>query len=190
LEAASDLAAAITARGKADASVIEFDNQAEAAGWKKAVTAFSGDGDQYARWVMLKKLAPSFQQMMVNTADSPIMDIFKQFSEVQGTPTGGGVAGQVGPIVAPVASKPTLEPDAVVPPVAPSTAAESPVAPSTAAESPVAPSTAAESPVASGPAGTAAEAAGPPPAEATPEAAADSPSKPAPGEARETGGQP
>lgn len=92
LEAASDLAAAIAARGKADASVIEFDNQAEAAGWKKAVTAFSGNGDQYARWVMLKKLAPSFRQMMVNTADSPIMDIFKQFSEVPPAAVAGDVA--------------------------------------------------------------------------------------------------
>ncbi|MCO6459230.1 MAG: band 7 protein [Pirellulaceae bacterium] len=89
LQAAEDLAAAVTARGKADADVIEFQNQAEAAGWKKAVSAFSGDGDQYARWVMLKKLAPSFQQMMVNTADSPLMDIFRQFSE---PPAGARVA--------------------------------------------------------------------------------------------------
>jgi hypothetical protein len=81
LQAAADEAAAVLARGEAAAAVIEFDNQAEAAGWKKAVAAFSGDGDEYARWVMLKKLAPSYRRMMVNTADSPIMDIFRSYSD-------------------------------------------------------------------------------------------------------------
>ncbi len=80
LKAAEDEAAAIASRGKAAADVIQFDNQAEAAGWKKAVEAYSGDGDEYARWVMLKKLAPSFQRMMVNTADSPMMEIFKSYN--------------------------------------------------------------------------------------------------------------
>ena len=80
LKAAKDMAAAALARGKASADVIEFDNQAEAAGWKKSVEAFGGDGDKLARWVMLKKLAPAFKQMMVNTADSPFMDIFDSFN--------------------------------------------------------------------------------------------------------------
>lgn len=80
LKAAQDMAAATMARGKAVADVIVFDNQAEAAGWKKSVEAFGGDGDQFARWVLLKKLAPAFQSMMINTADSPIMDIFNSFN--------------------------------------------------------------------------------------------------------------
>ena len=80
LKAAQDLAAAVMARGKAEADVIRFNNEAEAAGWKKAVAAFGGDGNEYARWVMLKKLAPSYRKMMVNTANSPIMDIFKQYN--------------------------------------------------------------------------------------------------------------
>ncbi len=79
LEAAADLAAAIKAKGEATAEVIKFENAAEAAGWKRAVEAFSNDGDAYARWVMLRKMAPSYRQMMVNTADSPIMEIFKQY---------------------------------------------------------------------------------------------------------------
>ena len=81
LQAAQDQASAIMARGKASAEVIRFENQAEAAGWKKAVEAYAGDGDAYARWVLLKKLAPAFQRMMVNTADSPLMDIFKTYGE-------------------------------------------------------------------------------------------------------------
>ncbi len=80
LAAAQDEALAITARGEAAAEVINFENEAEAAGWQKSVEAYDGSGDEFARWVMLKKLAPSFRQMMVNTADSPLMDIFNEFN--------------------------------------------------------------------------------------------------------------
>ena len=80
LAAAEDQAQAITALGKAAAEVINYENEAEAAGWQKSVDAYDGDGDQYAKWVMLRKMAPAFRQMMVNTADSPLMDIFSEFS--------------------------------------------------------------------------------------------------------------
>jgi hypothetical protein len=88
LQAATDLAAATLARGSADAKVIQFQNEAEAAGWRKAVEAFGGNGEEYARWTMLKKLAPAFRSMMVNTADSPIMEIFRQY-EKQSQPVSG-----------------------------------------------------------------------------------------------------
>jgi regulator of protease activity HflC (stomatin/prohibitin superfamily) len=87
LQAATDQAAATLARGTADAKVIEFQNEAEAAGWKKAVAAFGNNGDEYARWTMLKKLAPAFRSMMVNTHDSPIMDIFRQFEQKSASPS-------------------------------------------------------------------------------------------------------
>jgi len=80
LAAAADQAEAILARGKAEADVIQFGNEAEAAGWKQAVAAYDGDGNGYARWVLLRKMAPSFKQMMVNTADSPLMKIFEEFN--------------------------------------------------------------------------------------------------------------
>ncbi|MEM1226187.1 MAG: SPFH domain-containing protein [Planctomycetota bacterium] len=80
LLAAKDQAEAITAKGKAEAEVIAFGNEADAAGWRKAVEAYGGNGDEYARWVMLRKMAPSFQRMMVNTADSPLMGIFDEFN--------------------------------------------------------------------------------------------------------------
>lgn len=79
LAAAIDQAEAINAKGNAAAEVIRFENQAEAAGWAKSVEAYDGNGRQYARWVLLKKMAPAFREMMVNTADSPIMDIFKEY---------------------------------------------------------------------------------------------------------------
>ena len=87
LQAAIDQAGAITAKGEADAEVIKFENEADAAGWQKSVEAYDGNGDQYARWVMLKKMAPSFRQMMVNTADSPLMDIFNEFNGIGDAPT-------------------------------------------------------------------------------------------------------
>lgn len=81
LKAAQDEAAATLAMGKATADVIRFDNEAEAAGWRKSVEAFSGEGNEFARWVFLKKIAPAFRSMMVNTADSPLMDMFGNFEE-------------------------------------------------------------------------------------------------------------
>jgi hypothetical protein len=82
LTAAQDMAAAELSRGKAAADVIRFQNEAEAAGWKKSVEAFSGDAELFARWTMLKKLAPAFRQIVVNTADSPLMEFFKEFKVV------------------------------------------------------------------------------------------------------------
>ena len=81
--AAKDQAAAIMAKGKADADVIKFANQAEAAGWQKSIAAFSGNGNEFARWTLYKKLAPAFRSMMVNTENSPLMDVFKAFDSKQ-----------------------------------------------------------------------------------------------------------
>jgi regulator of protease activity HflC (stomatin/prohibitin superfamily) len=81
LEAAQDTAAAVVERGKAVAEVIKFHNEAEAAGWRKSVEAFNGDGNQYSRWVLLQKLAPAYRQMMINTADSPLMDVFELYKD-------------------------------------------------------------------------------------------------------------
>ena len=86
LKAAKDEAAATLALGKASADVIRFDNEAEAAGWRKSVEAFSGEGNEFARWVFLKKIAPAFRSMMVNTADSPLMDMFGNFGESGSAP--------------------------------------------------------------------------------------------------------
>ncbi len=82
LAAAEDQAQAITALGQAAADVIGFENEALAAGWAKSVEAYNGSGDEYARWVMLRKMAPNYRKLMVNTADSPLMNIFREFDEV------------------------------------------------------------------------------------------------------------
>jgi uncharacterized membrane protein YqiK len=87
LQAAKDQAAAVMAKGKADADVINFANQAEAAGWQKSIAAFSGNGTEFARWTLYKKLAPAFRSLMVNTENSPLMDVFKSFDSKTKTPT-------------------------------------------------------------------------------------------------------
>ncbi len=79
LLAAKDLAAAVMAKGKAEADVIQFANQAEAAGWQKSIAAFGGNGTEFARWTLYKKLAPAYQSIMVNTDNSTLMDVFKTF---------------------------------------------------------------------------------------------------------------
>ena len=80
LAAAEDQAEAIRALGKSAAEVVNFQNEAEAAGWTRSVEAYQGDGNEFARWVMLRKMAPAFRQMMINTADSPLMQIFDEFN--------------------------------------------------------------------------------------------------------------
>ena len=81
LEAAQDEAAAITARGRATADVIGYENKADAAGWKRAVEAFNGNGDEYAQFVLYQKMASAYRRIMVNTADSPIMRMFESVGE-------------------------------------------------------------------------------------------------------------
>lgn len=83
LAAAQDEAEALMALGKAKANVINFENEAEAAGWKRAVESLGGDGQQFARYVLYQKMAGAYQKIMVNTADSPLMRIFDSFAPPQ-----------------------------------------------------------------------------------------------------------
>lgn len=79
LEAAKDKASAITAKAKADADVIRFNNTAEVAGLAARVSAFDGDGSALARNILVSKLAPSFHTILSNS-DGPLMDLFGQFT--------------------------------------------------------------------------------------------------------------
>lgn len=86
LEAAKDKAIAILAGKKAEAGVIEFENEADSAGWKQAVESM-GSGDEYARFILYQKLAPAFKNIVTNTANSPLMDVFKNFQKPQPQPS-------------------------------------------------------------------------------------------------------
>ncbi len=79
LDAAKDESAATKARGEGAAEVVKFKNAAEAAGWKHAVEAFEGDGNRYAQFVLYEKLAGAYRNVMINTADSPLMKVFETF---------------------------------------------------------------------------------------------------------------
>ena len=79
LAAAKDEAEAMIARATAKAAVIGFENEADAAGWKKSVEALGNDGEAYARYVLYQKLAPGYRSIMTNTADSPLMEVFRSF---------------------------------------------------------------------------------------------------------------
>ena len=89
-EAAKDLAAATMAKGKAEADVIRFQNEAQAVGWQTAIEAFGGDGAEFARYTLLKKIAPAFKAMMVNTDNSALMDVFKAFKTNKAPPKAEG----------------------------------------------------------------------------------------------------
>lgn len=86
LDAAKDEAAAIVSRGEADAAVIGFENQADAAGWRQAVLAFDGNGLAYAQFVLSQKLSTAYRRIMINTQDSPLMKMFDGFGERSGEP--------------------------------------------------------------------------------------------------------
>lgn len=82
LEAAEKEAAAIRARGTADANVVLFEYQARAEPLARAVRAF-GDGATYAQQFFLQRVAPAIKTVLSNT-EGPFADIFKQLQAFDG----------------------------------------------------------------------------------------------------------
>lgn len=108
LDATKDRAAAMLASKQAEAGVVHFENDASAAGWRRSVAAFQGDGHNFARYVMYQKLAPSFRQIVSNTAaNSPLMSIFQQFAIPHPSTTP--------PVPGPSVSPPNVQPAIAVP---------------------------------------------------------------------------
>jgi len=86
LKAAKDQAESISAKGRAEAQVLTAKNEAEAAGMRAAVAAFKGDGALFAQRTLYERLAPRYQSLTVNSADSPLM---KMFESIQGSTSAG-----------------------------------------------------------------------------------------------------
>lgn len=86
LDAAKDQAAAVRTRKEGEAKVVTYGIEAEAEGWRQSVKAYNGDGDAFARYTLFQKLAPAFQSIVANTADSPLMDVFKTIHQQQSKP--------------------------------------------------------------------------------------------------------
>lgn len=83
LQAAEKEAAAIVARGQAEAKVILFDYKAKAEPLASAVAAFGG-GMPYAQHFYLLKVAPSIKSILTNT-EGPFADIFSSFANMKET---------------------------------------------------------------------------------------------------------
>ncbi len=75
LQAATQTAAALISRGKAEAEVLLLNYRAEAEPLRSAVTAF-GDGQTYAQYFFYQKLAPALKSVLAST-DGPFADIFR-----------------------------------------------------------------------------------------------------------------
>ncbi len=98
LAATRDEAAAIASKGRGAAEVVDFKNQAEAAGWKRSVEAFDGSGGEFAQYVLYQKIASAYRNIMINTADSPIMRIFDSFNRPAGRPNATTAAATTTPL--------------------------------------------------------------------------------------------
>lgn len=79
LQAAENQAQAIIATGQGEADVIAYTRTAEANALKAMVAPF-GDGQAYARYLYLKKLAPNLGGIISNT-DGPLAEPFKELSQ-------------------------------------------------------------------------------------------------------------
>lgn len=78
LQAATETAAAIQSRGKAEADVRLMNFQARASPLREAISAF-GSGDAYAQYHFYQKLAPAMKSVLDSTA-GPLTDVFRQLT--------------------------------------------------------------------------------------------------------------
>lgn len=76
LEAARQQAAALVARGRAEADVVLLQKQAEAAPLKAQVAAFGG-GEAYARYFFYQHAAPAIRSILA-PVDGPLADVIRQ----------------------------------------------------------------------------------------------------------------
>jgi len=83
LDAAREQAAAIEARGQADADVMRLEFEAQARPLRDAVAAF-GDGESYAQFHFYQKLAPSLKNVLDST-DGPLADVFRSLVKSSGS---------------------------------------------------------------------------------------------------------
>ena len=77
LDAAREQAKAVLARGKAEADVIDFNNEAEVAGLRRAVQGFAGV-QNFAQFHILSKLAPALSEIFASD-DSEFAKLFAAY---------------------------------------------------------------------------------------------------------------
>ena len=79
MAAAEEQAAAITAKAKGGQAVVRATNEAEAAVLAQQAQAFNS-GEEYARYLLLKKLAPSIDSVLTNDDPNGLGGIFGNFN--------------------------------------------------------------------------------------------------------------
>lgn len=95
LQAAEQTAAAMVARGGAEAEIRRLTYEAQATPLRDAVAAFGG-GEAYAQYFFYQKLAPALKSVLANV-DGPFADILRSLSEgsrAADTPAAAGRGGQ------------------------------------------------------------------------------------------------
>lgn len=80
LKAAQDKAAAVFAKGKAEADVTVMKNKAEAEAVNAKVSAF-GLGEKYAEYQLITKISPSIVHILSNT-EGVFADLFERFASI------------------------------------------------------------------------------------------------------------
>jgi regulator of protease activity HflC (stomatin/prohibitin superfamily) len=92
LEAARKQAEAVLARGKADAAVIQLQNEAQVAGLKTAIQGFTS-AQHYAQFQMMSKLAPSLSEIFASD-ESEFAKLFTTYMTppANGTPKPAAVS--------------------------------------------------------------------------------------------------
>ena len=86
LETAENQAQAIVSTGQGDADVITYTRTAEANALRSIIAPF-GSGEEYARYLYLKKIAPNINSILANS-DGPLGEPFRDLSK---SSRGGGV---------------------------------------------------------------------------------------------------
>lgn len=81
LEAARETAAALLARGQAEAEIIRLGYEARAKPLAEAVAAF-GDGTTYAQYFFYQKLGPALKSVLAST-EGPFADTFRNLLRVE-----------------------------------------------------------------------------------------------------------
>jgi hypothetical protein len=78
LETAENQSQAIISTGQGDADVITYTRTAEANALRAIITPF-GNGEEYARYLYLKKIAPNINSILANS-EGPLGEPFRDLS--------------------------------------------------------------------------------------------------------------
>lgn len=107
LDAARQQAEATLAHGRADAAVIQLQNEATVSGLKTAVDGF-GSAQQFAQYQILSRLGPAISEIFASD-DSEFARLVAEYMTTRQPPTSQPAPPTIAPVTVPI-SEPTVEP--------------------------------------------------------------------------------